>query len=417
MDLENVIRRLKNAPLRVLICGTGLVGPGIGSGFLGVEGGHHVTLVDPRQSALDEARAKIAADMLFLTGHGLIDSRFLDVHHRIDTFTSLEQVPDFGFDLVVEAITERLDAKQYLFRRLSGLCPKDAILTTNTSTLLASDILSVVDNPERSMALHFVNPAGRVLETEIAMTAQTDPLLFEAMVNLYRDRLGRRPSTIFRDQQGLLGNNFQFSLFDIAMREIIAGRSIEDVDREVRAVCQKLAATGVFGYAFLTRGLPKFKLFATPGNDPLAIAKYFEPVNAEAERFARALEGIDGLKEITGNPDGNIARAVIELWLKMATSWVNNGVSDILSIEGMVKAFARRYAATGIFGAAFLGGLPLFAQLYQEMAKVNGFKTPWPTILQELADGNFAGENPYASGTDHLAALRDTVLLKAILPS
>ncbi|NIM45481.1 MAG: 3-hydroxyacyl-CoA dehydrogenase family protein [Nitrososphaeria archaeon] len=61
-------------------------------------------------------------------------------------------------DLVVEAIAENIDAKKELFRRLDEICPRHAILATNTSTLSITEIASATQRPQRVIGMHFFNP-------------------------------------------------------------------------------------------------------------------------------------------------------------------------------------------------------------------------------------------------------------------
>ena len=76
---------------------------------------------------------------------------------RLETTTDLEALADC--DLVVEAIVERLDAKQELFSELEGLCRADAVLATNTSALSVTEIAAATSTPDRVVGMHFFNPA------------------------------------------------------------------------------------------------------------------------------------------------------------------------------------------------------------------------------------------------------------------
>src|SRR5215216_1470295 len=49
-------------------------------------------------------------------------------------------------ELVIEAVTEDIHLKRKLFLQLEGICPKEAIFATNTSSLLVSKIGEVLKN-------------------------------------------------------------------------------------------------------------------------------------------------------------------------------------------------------------------------------------------------------------------------------
>ena len=58
------------------------------------------------------------------------------------------KTPVKNAQLVVENVPEKLEVKQEIFRKLDSLCPPDALLNSNTSSLLMSDICAFV-SPER----------------------------------------------------------------------------------------------------------------------------------------------------------------------------------------------------------------------------------------------------------------------------
>src|SRR5438105_717929 len=83
---------------------------------------------------------------------------------RISPSTDLGDVRDA--DIVVEAVFERMDVKQELFRKLDGIAKPGAILATNTSTLDVNQIASATKRPQDVVGTHFFSPANvmRLLE-------------------------------------------------------------------------------------------------------------------------------------------------------------------------------------------------------------------------------------------------------------
>ncbi|MEO5333496.1 MAG: 3-hydroxyacyl-CoA dehydrogenase NAD-binding domain-containing protein [Magnetococcus sp. YQC-5] len=76
-------------------------------------------------------------------------------------------------DVVIEAISENLAAKQAL---LSGLEPRlkpDALLATNTSALSLDALASVLQRPERLVGLHFFNPVEKMQLLEVVSGPRT----------------------------------------------------------------------------------------------------------------------------------------------------------------------------------------------------------------------------------------------------
>ncbi len=62
-------------------------------------------------------------------------------------------------DLVVEAVPEKLDLKQQIFRDLDKAAPESAILASNTSSLLISALGGVTKRPHKVVGMHFFYPA------------------------------------------------------------------------------------------------------------------------------------------------------------------------------------------------------------------------------------------------------------------
>ena len=78
-------------------------------------------------------------------------------------------------DVIIEAIFEDLDAKRQLFKDIEQRARPGAILATNTSSIVLSDIADVMQQPERLVGLHFFNPVLKMPLLEIIHTPkQTD---------------------------------------------------------------------------------------------------------------------------------------------------------------------------------------------------------------------------------------------------
>lgn len=70
-------------------------------------------------------------------------------------------------DVVIEAIVEKLDVKQKLFRELEKQIRPGAVLATNTSSLKLEDIAKPLADPGRLLGLHFFNPVAQLPLVEV----------------------------------------------------------------------------------------------------------------------------------------------------------------------------------------------------------------------------------------------------------
>src|SRR5215208_4840806 len=78
-------------------------------------------------------------------------------------------------DVVIEAAPESLDVKRALFTALADVVAPDAVLATNTSSLLVSAIAAGVPGPERVVGLHFFNPVPKMRLVELVAGAASSP--------------------------------------------------------------------------------------------------------------------------------------------------------------------------------------------------------------------------------------------------
>lgn len=76
-------------------------------------------------------------------------------------------------DVVIEAIFEDLDAKQALYRSVEPLMKPEAILATNTSSLMLEKLGGALSDPHRLIGLHFFNPVAKMPLIEVVHTAET----------------------------------------------------------------------------------------------------------------------------------------------------------------------------------------------------------------------------------------------------
>jgi 3-hydroxybutyryl-CoA dehydrogenase len=73
-------------------------------------------------------------------------------------------------DIVIEAAIEDLSLKKRIFAEIDKICPKHAILATNTSCLSVTDIAMATARPDKVMGLHFFNPVPMMKLLELVKT-------------------------------------------------------------------------------------------------------------------------------------------------------------------------------------------------------------------------------------------------------
>jgi 3-hydroxyacyl-CoA dehydrogenase len=145
------------------VIGAGTMGGGIAMNF--ANAGIPVTIMDVTQDAVDKGMAKIRANYASTVSKGRLKQEEMDRRMALITPTT-DLAAGKDADIVIEAVFERMDVKQDMFRKLDAVMKPGAILATNTSTLDVDAIAAVTKRPQDVIGTHFFSPANvmRLLE-------------------------------------------------------------------------------------------------------------------------------------------------------------------------------------------------------------------------------------------------------------
>ncbi|RFP66867.1 3-hydroxybutyryl-CoA dehydrogenase [Hymenobacter lapidiphilus] len=172
----------------VAIVGAGTMGLGIAQVCL--QHGLPTILFDINADMLPKARQAIAAGL-----GKLVEKQKLSPEERdaaLARLTLTDELAQVRADLIVEAVVERLDVKQQLFRQLAGQNPETSIFASNTSSLPITRLAAGIPHPERVVGMHFFNPAPIMKLVEVISGVATAPAVAAAVFAL-AGRLGKRP--------------------------------------------------------------------------------------------------------------------------------------------------------------------------------------------------------------------------------
>lgn len=134
-------------------------------------------------------------------------------------------------DLVIEAVSEDLGAKQRLLAQVARLLPDSSILASNTSSLTIHRLAQEIPHPERVVGLHFFNPVSRVPLVEVIAGQDTAEETVRRSMAFVR-RLGKTPLRV-GDCPGFLVNRLLTLTMVEALWLLAEGFAIEDIDRAV----------------------------------------------------------------------------------------------------------------------------------------------------------------------------------------
>jgi len=96
-------------------------------------------------------------------------------------------------DFVVEAVVERMDVKQQVFRDLEQHTPRHCILATNTSALSITEIASAVkDRRGKVLGAHFFNPPTTLPLVEVIPALETHESTVEETIQFLEELRNHR---------------------------------------------------------------------------------------------------------------------------------------------------------------------------------------------------------------------------------
>lgn len=218
----------------VVVIGAGMMGSGIAA--MGALAGHKVTLVDTSLERAEAGREKAIACIHLRRDNELATAEEAEkakenLFCECDTPRAVEKA-----FLVVEAIIEKLEAKQALFHQLDELLPPEVPICSNTSGLRITEISALCERyPQRTVTTHFWLPAHLVPLVEVVMGDKTD----EAVAVQVRDELKKwkkSPVLVRRDLPGQLANRVFQAIIRESIDIVASGlASAEDVDTAIAA--------------------------------------------------------------------------------------------------------------------------------------------------------------------------------------
>ena len=163
----------------------------------------------------------------------LFKNRYTDVSSRAEVTARLK--PDIDgvqaghADFVIEAIFENVNAKKELYSKLEPQLKPDAILATNTSSIVLEALATDLHDSGRFIGLHFFNPVSRMPLIEIVCSLETRPEVIERAINFAR-QLDKLP-LVCRSAPGFVVNRILMPYINEAMRAVDEGIPIALIDK------------------------------------------------------------------------------------------------------------------------------------------------------------------------------------------
>jgi 3-hydroxybutyryl-CoA dehydrogenase len=268
------------------LLGAGRMGRGIALAF--AFAGHEAVLIDIKERTgpdadrlLEEAMDEIGAGLSTMVQIGALPqeetatvAQRIRVVSRKDAPEALKQT-----DILFEGVPETLEAKRTAFGYACQHLRRDAIVASTTSTILSTELASMVEAPQRFLNAHWLNPAFLIPVVELSPHPGSSEDVVRSLESTLR-RLGKRPIRC-----GATPGYVVPRLQSLIMNE--AARMVEDGVATAQAIDE--AVRYGFGFRYTTIGAVEFIDFG--GLDILYHAnRYLTGALGERYRLAPIVE-------------------------------------------------------------------------------------------------------------------------------
>jgi 3-hydroxybutyryl-CoA dehydrogenase len=209
----------------------GIIGPGVmGSSiaYLAASCGFDVVLYGRSDNSLEKGKDRIEKIISGGLKRGKITEKDAEkIREKIEYTTDF--APFVDCDIVIESVSEDMELKKDIFRRVDMICPKRTILATNTSTKSVTEIASVCKNQDRVVGMHFFNPAHIMKLVEVVKSVQTSDEVVEQVKDI-AIKLGKIP-VVVKDYPGFIVNRLLVPFLNHAIEFLESGISAETLKK------------------------------------------------------------------------------------------------------------------------------------------------------------------------------------------
>lgn len=213
---------------KVMVIGAGQMGSGIAQ--VCAMAGFNVYMNDLKQEFLDRGLASITKNLTRAVDKGrMTEDEKNNVLSNLQTTTSLEDAKHV--DIVIEAAVENMEIKKKIFIELDKHAPDHAILATNTSSLLITEIAAVTTRPEKVIGMHFMNPVPVMKLVEIIRGLQTADEVYGAIEDMTK-KLQKVPVEV-NDFPGFVSNRVLMPMINEAIFTVYEGVATPEAIDEV----------------------------------------------------------------------------------------------------------------------------------------------------------------------------------------
>ena len=211
----------------IAVIGAGTMGNGIAHTFAQFD--YNVHLIDISEDSLERGMTAIVRNL----DRMVYKEKISNAHKKktlehIKTFTSIQEGAK-NAHLVIEAATENTALKTKIFRELDGICDKETILASNTSSISITEIAAATNRPDKVIGMHFMNPVPIMNLVEIIRGYNTSDEVMQTIATLSK-KIYKTPVEV-NDYPGFVANRILMPMINESIETLYNGvAGVKEID-------------------------------------------------------------------------------------------------------------------------------------------------------------------------------------------
>lgn len=229
--------KVKGKIQTVGVVGCGSVGQSIT--LLVARYGMEVIFLDVSKKRINEIFIMLEAQLDDEINHwGITPSEKRLVLSRIRGTTKFNDLKNC--DVVIEAIGSRkmgtmIESRKDIFRKIEEVVRDDAIISSNISTLMISDLAEVLKIPDRAIGIHFIEPIDKTNIVEVVNGVKSTNESHEKVMRFCQ--MINKKGVCVHESPGNISTRMIIPIINEACEILMEGiASVEDIDLTMREI-------------------------------------------------------------------------------------------------------------------------------------------------------------------------------------
>ncbi len=216
---------------KIAIIGAGMIGRAWAIVF--AKKCDEIVLYDTSHEAIENSMIQISIQAQELYKLGLLNEEPNEFLKKISVTNNLKKSLEDVY-YIQECGPEDIKIKRSVFSRLDELVKKNIAIGSSTSGIKASSFSKGLNNPERCLVVHPVNPPSLVPLVEIVPSDLTERKITEFVIKLMEE-VGQKPILVKKEIDGFILNRLQGALLNEAFKLVSMGYvDSYDLDKTVK---------------------------------------------------------------------------------------------------------------------------------------------------------------------------------------